>query len=262
MSATVDYMEERKRTELAALAAGGERARQEWLSAESATNARLQSSLDAELASARRFNVGAAGEAEISRIISEPHRAAMDSMARRRALDETYTSALSSAEGTYIDRMKGTVPALERELAESMVGSGRGGGGSGGSGSDDDWYKALREDAGGLKSFIPGFLASASRGQGYDRSMPRDLRSRQFAQDAYGVPEFALDQISPIGGFLKTAQEQLARARAEGVGARRYIQDTRQAARATPGDQHKAVQYVASQARQVLPKKKPKKKRG
>lgn len=264
MSATADYVEQKKREELAALASGGERARQEWLAAESAANARSQASIAAELDFARSRNFDQGAQDEIARIIGAGSRPSMDAMARRREIGDAYTSSLSSAEGSYLDRVKATVPALERELAESLASAGGGGGGGRGGrggGSDDDWYKTLREDAGGLKSFIPDFLASTSRGFG-DPSMPRDLRARAFARDVYGVPEFALDQISPIRGFLKEGTEQLAQAKAQGVRQRRFIRDTREYARSVPGDQRKAVAYLAGQARQVLPvTTKPKAKR-
>ena len=246
---------------LAAVAEAGMAGKQAYLDAQAKIAASQQAQVQAALASSAGPMTGEQSGA-VAGVIGAGGGAARGRTAGIGGFLSGVTDlADKEAFAKYLDVNEQTVlPAMLAEAAGSGGsggggGGGRGGGGGGRGGSDDednpDWYTPLRKDAGGLKSFIPDYLAGASRGYG-DPGLPRDLRARQFAGDVYGVPESALDQISPVRGYLKDQLQSLASAKANKVSYKRFSKDIRKIARETPGNQVKGRKYVETFAKKAL----------
>lgn len=255
-------------TELEAIAAAGTRGAQAYKDAQATLAAQQQAAMQAALRGNFAASASPEAQAQLANTVAQGYRPQQAALATNEANMNDWFARTGKASSDFIDRAKAIVPVIEAQLANSLGGGGggggggSGGGGGGGSGGSGDFQKTLKDQFGSTQGLIQaGLLAEAHANR--DPSMPIILQARKIAVEKYGAPEYAASLYVPTGGFLKTAQDQLAKATAnKNATYQTFAKNARAAAKAAPGNQNAAVAYVLAQAKKSLPSKHKKKKHG
>ena len=262
MTDAATYIDEQKKAQLAALAQGGAAAVAELEKAKASIAASQQGSIDAALADSRTRGAGAAAEAEVAKIVGGGAASRLAELGTRTDLTGYLGGIRQGIEGTYMDRLKATIPALEAELAAGG-GRGGGGGGRGGRGGDDDdpgWRALLSEAYGPTDTLRKAGLAWDAEQMVAGTGAPRAVGVQSVA-DEFGVPQYAIEDMFPGTRYMRRGQEYLDRLVSQGGTVRQFRRGAKQEARSMKGNQAEMRRYLTKQARQVLPSGKKRKRR-